>query len=40
MNEDGIFVILTVVSRSEDLERDVVVQVSTVSGSAVESKQI
>ena len=35
VTEDGLFVILTVVNRNTDLEREVVVQVGTVSGSAV-----
>ena len=34
VNEDGIFAILTIVNRNQDLEREVIVQVSTVSGSA------
>ena len=38
VNEDGTFVVLTVVSRSPDLETDVVVQVSTVSGTAVDGR--
>ena len=37
MNENNAFVILTVVSRSPELERDVVVQFSTFPGSAVDN---
>ena len=34
VTEDGTFVILTVISRNPNLERDVVVNIETISGTA------
>ena len=36
VTEDGIFVIVTVVSRNPDLERDVTVNIQTLSGTAID----